>query len=111
VPLPDLFHSQGGWIEIVRNPDRIHDSHEQMRRSARVFVRPNGPRVTTPARDPAAFLKALAAGEGPGSISATALVVQTMTVDATGHAVPTPLISDVQIRTFARDAHGAFRHR
>jgi hypothetical protein len=56
-------------------------------------------------------LKALAAGEGPGSISATALVVQTMTVDATGHAVPTPLISDVQIRTFARDAHGAFRHR
>jgi len=101
LPLPDLFHSQSGWIEIVRNPNRMHDAHEQLRRAARVFVRP-----TTPPRDPAAFLKALTAGEEPGPISATALIVQALTLDASSHVLPTPLISDVQIRTFTRDARG-----
>jgi hypothetical protein len=66
-----------------------------------VFVHPSAP-----PRDAAAFVAALTSGAGPGPVSATALVVQTLAVDASGHVIPTPLVSDVQVRRFTRDARG-----
>jgi hypothetical protein len=101
-PLPDLFNPGGPWIEIVWGQDRMHDAEEQFRRSSRVFVRP----IVRPP-DTAAFLKTITTGPQPPVLAATALVMQVVAIDRSGRAVPTPLIRDVQIRTFARDTSGA----
>ncbi|HYT75827.1 MAG TPA: hypothetical protein VEL79_13825 [Vicinamibacterales bacterium] len=100
--LPDLFRRDGEWMEIVWGEFRMHDAEEAFRRSARVFVRP-GVRPS----DPASFLMAATKEPRPILLSAVALVMQAIAIDTSGQAVPTPLVSDVQIRTFARDGSSA----
>src|SRR4051812_37947295 len=53
---PGLFAADGGWSEVEYLPDRIHDAAADLRRSARVFLRP-----ASPPRDRQAWLDGLRA--------------------------------------------------
>jgi hypothetical protein len=99
--LPDLFAPSGPWLEVEWGKDRLHDSDEgsKMRRAARVFVRPAKPPL-----DEGEFLRQL--GHQSVALSMVALVEQILLVDRDSHVVPTPLVSEVQVRTFSRDARG-----
>jgi hypothetical protein len=94
---PDVFSPAAGWIEVQKSTHRMHDDAADMRRAARVFVRPR-----TPPADERAFLDALA--DRPGDrLAATALAIEAVLVDTHGRVVPTRLFIDVQVRTFVRD--------
>jgi len=79
----------------------MHDAEEQLRRSARVFVRP----ISRPP-NVAEFLKAITMGPRPPALAAAALVMHVIAIDRSGRVVPTPLFTDVQIRTFAGNSSG-----
>ncbi|HTM26357.1 MAG TPA: hypothetical protein VL225_14255 [Vicinamibacterales bacterium] len=95
--LPDLFARESEWMEVVYAPHREHDAAAGMRRASRVFVKPS--RSGTNERF---FLDSLA-NSAATNVGMTALAIQTLVIDAAGHAIPTHLISDVQIRTLRRD--------
>lgn len=102
MPLPDLFTSAGEWLEVAWAPFHIHDEEAQHRRFARVYMRPvSRPSGITP------FLTAATRQYPQTAFSAVALVMRAMVVDTSGHVVPTPIVSDVQIRAFTRDGRGA----
>jgi len=94
--LPDLFARSGAWMEVEFGKDRLHDSEDgsTFRQAARVFIRaPEG------ANEPQ-FLSALQ--RQSGAPAAAALVRQILLVDRTLHVVPSPLMMEVQTRTFDR---------
>jgi len=94
--LPDLFARTGAWMEVEFGKDRLHDSEDgsTFRQAARVFIRaPDG------ANEPQ-FLSALQ--RQSGAPAAAALVRQILLVDRTLHVVPSPLMMEVQTRTFDR---------
>lgn len=94
--LPDLFAPSGAWMEVEFGKDRLHDSEDgsTFRQAARVFIRP-----PDGASEPQ-FLSALQ--RQSGSPAAAALVRQILLVDRTLHVVPSPLMIEVQTRTFDR---------
>ncbi len=100
--LPDLFSQDSGWIEIQLRPDRLHDSSANLRRAARVFVKP---RQTTP--DKAKFVAKLRPSETMQELDAVALAIQNLLIDTTGRVVPSTIISDVQIRLFPNHVDSA----
>lgn len=102
--LPDLFAADGPWMEVVRSPHRMHDDAADFRRASRVFIRP----VRRPDSE-SRFLGRVGDQRDVSEIAATALVMQLLVVDSKGQVVPTRLVSDAQIRTFARDGRGALR--
>ncbi len=67
--------------------------------AARVFIRP----AHRPA-DAAAFLRDLTRQSSQPAVSAAALIMQTLLIDRDLRVRPTRMFSDVQVRTFARDA-------
>lgn len=93
--LPDVFNGRGEWIEYVFSPVRMHDEETQYRKASRIMVRPVDRHAGT-----AAFLSALRHQFPLRSASGVALVEQLMLIDRTGHVVPSPLVQDVQLRTF-----------
>jgi hypothetical protein len=101
-PLPDLFRPGGEWLEVVWAPFHVHDEEANHRRFARVYMRP----VSRPS-DITSFLTAATRQYPQTAFSAVALVMRAMVVDTSGHVVPTPIVSDVQIRAFTRDGRGA----
>jgi hypothetical protein len=94
--LPDLFAPSGAWMEVEFGKDRLHDSEDgsTFRQAARVFVRPPD------GASESAFLSALQ--RQSGSPAAAALVRQILLVDRTLHVLPSPLMVEVQTRTFDR---------
>ena len=94
--LPDLFAASGAWMEVEFGKDRLHDSEDgsTFRQAARVFVRPPD------GANESEFLSALQ--RQSGSPAAAALVRQILLVDRTLHVVPSPLMMEVQTRTFDR---------
>jgi hypothetical protein len=102
--LPDLFAPDGEWMEVVMAPQREHDRAADFRRSSRVFVKPL--RRSEPESE---ILAALERNDAAPHLAAAALLMETLLVDARGRVVPGRLVSDVQIRSFVRDAQGSLR--
>jgi len=101
LPLPDAFHRAAGWIEVAWAPFHMHEEAADQRRVTRVFMRP--------ARKPAdlsSFLKAATREFPPNRFDAVALVTRAMLLDRSGRVVASPLATDIQVRTFARDGGG-----
>jgi hypothetical protein len=94
--LPALFSTESGWLEIRLLPDRVHDFNSSYRRAARVFVKPR--RVP---ENKTKFVENLKDNQHSEELEAVALAVQNLLVDTSGRAVPSPIISDVQIRFFS----------
>jgi len=94
--LPALFSPTSGWLEIQLLPNRMHDSNSSYRRAARVFVKPR--RVP---ENKTKFVENLKDSQHSEELEAVALAVQNLLVDSSGRAVPSPIISDVQIRFFS----------
>jgi len=107
--LPKMFDAGSGWIELEWFPERSHDTMGQNRHAARIFLKPPG--------KPAAFLKHVnerirgKLEPLPGGIhdlDAEALLTQVLLINRDGRVVPSPLISDIQLRTVTRDESGRF---
>ena len=96
--LPALFSPDSGWLEIQLLPDRAHDFHSAYRRAARVFVKPR----QTP-ENRAKFVESLKDNQHTDGLEAVALAIQNLLVDTRGRVVPSPIISDVQIRFFSNN--------
>jgi hypothetical protein len=108
--LPHVFDEDSGWMEIEWFPERSHDFMGGDRHAARVFLKP-----LTKAQ---IFLdevnRRIRGQENPlpggiRSLNAAALLTQVLLIDRNGRVVPSPLISDVQLRTTTRDAEGNFK--
>ena len=97
--LPDLFSPTSEWFEVRWFSDRTHDRAADRRRAARVFVKP----AATPT-DVAAFLDGLRDSQNHRLLDAVALVTQMLLVANDGSVAPSSLVSEVQIRSVARDA-------
>jgi hypothetical protein len=103
--LPDLFASDSGWMEIVWfDSQRIHEDEADNRQATRVFVKP----ATRPV-DQQQFVDGLRREGNLDELSGVALVMQALAIDSGGHVVPTPLVSTVQVRMFAKDDRGMLR--
>jgi len=101
----DPFAADGGWMEVEYLPERIHDVAADLRRAARVFVKP-----ASPPRDRRAWLDGLRADLGRAAareLDAVALVVQLLLLDGDGVVVPTRLTYEVQVRTFPKGGNAA----
>ena len=95
IGLPDLFHAGGEWLEVARAPFHVHEEEAQKRKAARVLMRP----VIRP-DNVVAFLTAATREVPQRRFSAVALVEQLMLIDRSGRVVASPLVQDVQMRTF-----------
>ncbi|MGO9272526.1 MAG: hypothetical protein ACLQOO_20225 [Terriglobia bacterium] len=103
--LPDGFHKDSGWMEVMWFPGRMHDYSADYRRVARVFVKP-----THPPRDVQKFLNAPGLREHPeADLDGVALVIQLLLIDSEGRLRPTTLTTDVQVRLFEKTNEGAFK--
>ena len=93
---PDVFASEGGWMEVEWGEHRSHDHAADFRRAARVFIRlPHA----TPDRH--AFLNGLRNAPDPATrVEALALITQNLLIDADGRVVPSPMAYEVQFRFF-----------
>lgn len=107
--LPRVFDASSGWMEVEWFPVRSHDEMGENRHAARIFLKS---RVK-----PALFLKRvnerIRTGRDPlpggiHDLDGAALLTQVLLVNRDGHVVPSPLISDVQLRTIQRDREGRF---
>jgi len=107
--LPKFYEPSSGWIEIEFLPQRLHDDAVNFRREARVFVKP----IVNPV-DKSQFVQSLRESTVHGAqtfqpaenLEAVALVLENLLIDSQGEIVASPLIQDVQIRKFVRDANG-----
>lgn len=99
--LPDAFHGAADWLEVAWADFHIHEQEADQRRVTRVFMRPAG----KPA-DVSSFLKAATHEFPPNRFDAVALVTRAMLLDSSGRVVASPLATDIQVRTFSRDARG-----
>jgi hypothetical protein len=105
--LPNVFDKNSGWMEVEYLPYRLHDFSADHRRAARVFLKP----ATTSQK----FLANVNATLAQRTHSLTepldgaALVTEDLLIDSHGHAVPSPLTYEVQLRTFVKDRQGKFQ--
>jgi hypothetical protein len=96
--LPELFKPESDWMEIQWLPDRLHDDASDYRRVTRVFIKPAARQ-----RDKQKFLDALRdAGGVPAGLSGVALMTQLVLIDSRGALAPARLVSEIQVRSFAR---------
>jgi hypothetical protein len=104
--LPDLFHKEGGWIEVQWFPGRQHDNQAGYRRVSRIFLKP-----ARPPRDVQKFLDArpVQGDDVTANLDGVALVMQLLLIDAQGNVRPTTLATDVEIRRFDRTSEGVFK--
>lgn len=108
--VPRLFDEASGWIEIQWFPGRSHDEMGGNRHAARIYLKP-------PIK-PQAFLsdvnqqirkQADPLHDGIRSLNGAALITEVLLIDRRGRVVPSPLISDLQLRTVSRDGQGNFK--
>ena len=108
--LPLVFDEKSGWMEVEWFPERSHDREAGNRHAARIFLKPTA--------TPQSFLKQVNGriqtnqDPLPGGIQGlrgAALITEVLLIDRSGRVVPSPLISDVQLRTVTRDGHGNFQ--
>lgn len=108
--LPRLFDENSGWIEVEWSPGRSHDEMGGNRHAARIFLKP--------VKKPESFLNDVNRSirkhdpplpEGIRSLNGAALITEVLLIDRIGRVVPSPLISDLQLRTVARDQHDNFK--
>jgi hypothetical protein len=110
--LPDLFGRNSEWLEVSWLTNRWHDGAAGNRRSARVFIKP-----LVPPKDKQAFLNTFwneyhgraefyARPDYSEHVAAVALVVQSLLLDSSGKAVPSPMTFSVETRMFLRDKGG-----
>lgn len=110
LPLPRVFDERSGWIEIEWFPVRSHDEMAEDRHAARVFLKP----VAKPQQFLDEVNRRIRERKDPlpggmHDLEAAALLTQVLLIDQNGHVVPSPLISDVQMRTSTRYAQGNFK--
>ena len=96
--LPNVFDTNGEWLEVRIKKDRFHDFHMDYRRVARVFVKPaNSP------QDKVSFLNSLIGDKNAREkLDAAVLMIQDLLIDSNGELVASPLTFKVQIRTFVK---------
>jgi hypothetical protein len=108
--LPHLFVANSGWMEVEWFPGRSHDEMSENRHAARIFFKP--------VADPEVFLNDVnrkirkhddPLPEGIRSLDGAALITQVLLIDRQGRVVPSPLISDLQLRTVSRDRQKNFK--
>jgi hypothetical protein len=100
--LPDLFGRDSAWCEVRWLEERIHDSAADYRRVARVFLKP-----AVPPKDRLRFVNRLRRSDNPSAqLDAVALVTQNLLIDSDGKVAVSPLIYEVQVRTFVKDKGG-----
>jgi RNA polymerase sigma factor (sigma-70 family) len=100
--LPGLFGADSPWLEIGTGEARLHDTHADLRRVARVFIKP----AAAP-KDKAAFLKGLNDSKTvTEQLDALALVTQNLLVTDDGKVVASPPTYEVQVRRFLRNKGG-----
>lgn len=118
--LPDLFSAQSPWQEIVWFDSRSHDRDARFRQATRVFVRTDAGGADRrallnqltllaahhPPLPPDSFERGLQALQ---RVTGATLVMQMLTIDRDGEAVPTPLVYTVQTRMFAPGPDGTPR--
>ena len=102
--LPELFRSDGEWLEVAWMP-RQHDHAAGYRRVARVFLKP--------ARAPEnvkSFLNWLRGDRySLEDLDGVALVTQLLLIDSKGRLLPTSITTDVQVRLFEKTPDGALK--
>jgi hypothetical protein len=105
--LPDLFDKNSGWIEVEWLLYRSHDDGADHRRAARVFLKP----ATTSQKFLADVNATLEQRKYPltDPLDGAALVTEDLLIDSHGHAVPSPLTYEVQLRTFVKDGQVKFK--
>jgi len=99
--LPNVFDHKSGWIEFHTTHMRSHDVAADLRRSARVFLKPE---VTF--RDQQRLLENLRDKNLLAFVNSVVLVTQNLLLDNSNRVVPTQLTTTVQIRRFIRNAAG-----
>jgi hypothetical protein len=107
--LPRVFDANSSWIEVEWFPHRSHDAMGDNRHAARIFLKPR--------QNPHLFLRDVnqrirkrgnPLPDGIKSLSGAALLTEVLLIDRSGRVVPSPLISDVQLRRVIRDPVGSF---
>ena len=107
--LPHLFDEDSGWMEVEWFQERSHDEMGEDRHAARIFLKP--------AESPS-FLQAVnrrirkhddPLPDGIRDLDGAGLATQVLLIDRTGRVVPSPLVSDLQLRTVTRDSQGNFK--
>ena len=116
--LPRVFDETSGWMEIEWFRGRSHDEMGGNRHAARIFLKPPGERETF-IRDVNRRIRRNANSKSPPvddplpggirDINGAALITQVLLINRRGRVVPSPLISDLQLRTVARDGQGNFK--
>ena len=107
--LPDVFNENSGWMEIEWLASRLHDESADHRRAARVFLKP--------AMKPQKFLTDLNTWleqrkypmTDQTNLDGAALVTEDLLIDSHGRVVPSPITTEVQLRTFVRDGKSKFK--
>jgi hypothetical protein len=108
--LPHVFGEDSGWIEIEWFPGRSHDFMGGERHAARVFLKPlPKAQIFLDEVNHRILKREAPLPGGIRSLDAAALLTQVLLIDRNGRVVPSPLISDVQLRTTTRDAGGNFK--
>jgi hypothetical protein len=105
--LPLLFDESGGWIEVEWFPGREHDRSADDRRATRVFVKPKSKQFLDELND----LLRRNPGLSPdlrGQLDGVALVTEDLLVDSNGRVRCSPLIFEVQVRSFFTDSRGDY---
>jgi hypothetical protein len=101
--LPDFFDATTEWIEVRWFDERLHDSAADFRRAARIFLKP-----AAQPQDQSAFVDELRRTPAIDKLDAVALVIQNLLIDSHGAVVPSPIIYQVQLRTFLKGEKGKF---
>lgn len=108
--LPQLFDETSGWMEVEWFRGRSHDEMGGDRHAARIFLKPPS--------NARSFLKYanrrirkhdIPLPDGIRSLNGAALITEVLLIDRNGRVVPSPLISDLQLRTVLRDGQGNFK--
>jgi len=99
--LPNVFAHKSGWIEFHTTQLRSHDVAADLRRSARVFLKPE-----VNFGDQQRLFENLRDQNLLAFVNSVVLVTQNLLLDNSNRVVPTQLTTTVQIRRFIRNAAG-----
>ena len=104
--LPDLFATNGDWMEIEWLPERDHDRMAHYRRAVRVFIKPSAPPLDT-----RRFLDSLRSLRPERLndnklLDSVVLLEQNLLINTDGEIVPSRLTNEMQLRRFSKNEAG-----